>query len=146
MGIKPLALVESRKQTGALIFARINSSIVPQPAFTTSAHRRSRGQFAVRRPSGSKSRPRSVDELALEQATGGLVKEDIGIAVEPGEKLVQQVSSFVLGSAREPELGEGQSRMQARGETEVKERSPRRRRSVTLIATRVWPELRARRC
>lgn len=109
-------------------------------------HHRSRSQLAVGRSGGSQCCSGRVDELALEQAAGGLVKQDVGVVIEPGEKLVHQVSSFVLGSTREPELGRmSVDDASCRG-IQARECSPRRWRWATLRAPYVWPGLQARRC
>ena len=61
-------------------------------------------RIAIGRSGGSKSCSVSVDEPAFDQATDGLVEEDVGVVVEPGQKLFHQLARFVLGSACEPEL------------------------------------------
>lgn len=106
-----------RIQTGASFpHACINQSVVQQLASTRPLHHhRSKGQPAVGRSGRRESRPGGVDESALEQAAAGLVEQDVGVAVEPGEELVQQRSGFGLRSAREPELGGCQSVVRAGG-------------------------------
>lgn len=72
---------------------------------------RSRSQLAVGRSGGSVSRPGVVDELPREQAARRLVKEHVGVAVQPGEELVHQVSGFGFRSARQPELRGGKCQL-----------------------------------
>ena len=109
-------------------------------------HHRSRSQLAVGRSGGSQCCSGRVDEFTLEQAAGGLVEQDVGVVIQPRKKLIHQVSSFVLGSAREPELG----RMSVDGAScrgkQARECSPRRWRWATPRAPYVWPELQARWC
>lgn len=86
--------------------ACVSSSVVQQLTSTESwSYHRSSRQLAIGRSRGSESCSISVDESPLEQAPGGLVEQDVVVVVEPGEKLVHQVPSFLLRSVCEPELG-----------------------------------------